>query len=206
MSKALSITVVEDYLKAIYAHTEWQDQPITSSQLSARLGLAPSTITEMVKKLVAQDLVLHEPYGAVVLTGKGRAEAVKIVRRHRLIETWLVVQFGYSWDEVHDEAEVLEHAMSDRLLEAIDVQLGHPRHDPHGDPIPGPAGEVDLPAAVQLDELLDAGPGRIVRISDRDPEVLRELQARSLSIGSEVAADDIPTWLHSSIWIARVLP
>jgi DtxR family Mn-dependent transcriptional regulator len=202
MSKALSITVVEDYLKAIYSHTEWQDQPITSSQLSARLGLAPSTITEMVKKLVAQDLVLHEPYGAVVLTSGGRAEAVKIVRRHRLIETWLVGQFGYSWDEVHDEAEVLEHVMSDRLLAAIDVQLGHPRHDPHGDPIPALDGGVSVPDAVLLDDASGSEPRRIVRISDRDPEVLRELQSRSLSVGSEIAATDLPEWLHSSIWIA----
>ena len=202
MSKALSATVVENYLKTIYAHTEWQDQAITSSQLSARLGLAPSTVTEMVKKLVAQDLVLHEPYGAVVLTEIGRAQAVTIVRRHRLIETWLVVQFGYSWDEVHDEAEVLEHVMSDRLLGAIDVQLGHPTHDPHGDPIPAADGEVRVPDAVLLDGVEGVTAGRIVRISDRDPEVLRELQSRSISVGSDVSADDIPEALRSSIWIA----
>jgi len=202
MSKALSATVVENYLKTIYAHTEWQDQAITSSQLSARLGLAPSTVTEMVKKLVAQDLVLHEPYGAVVLTEIGRAQAVTIVRRHRLIETWLVVQFGYSWDEVHDEAEVLEHVMSDRLLGAIDVQLGHPTHDPHGDPIPAADGEVRVPDAVLLDGVEGVTAGRIVRISDRDPEVLRELQSRSISVGSDVSADDIPEGLRSSIWIA----
>ncbi|WP_199241085.1 metal-dependent transcriptional regulator [Naasia lichenicola] len=202
MSKALSATVVEDYLKAIYSHTEWQDQPITSSQLSARLSLAPSTVTEMVKKLVGHGLVLHEPYGAVVLTDAGRNQAIGIVRRHRLIESWLVGQYGYSWDEVHDEAEVLEHVMSDRLLDAIDAQLGHPTHDPHGDPIPALDGVIRMPDAVLLEAQDGAREGRIVRISDRDPEVLRELEARRLSIGSEVTADSLPAWLHPSIWIS----
>src|SRR5690554_5425157 len=141
---------VEDYVKVIYSHTEWQSQPITTSALAARLGLAASSVTEMVKKLVAQGLATHEPYGAVELTTDGAALALRIIRKHRLIETWLVSEYGYSWDEVHDEAEVLEHALSDRLLDAIDARLGHPTRDPHGDPILRPDGSVDQPEAVLL--------------------------------------------------------
>ena len=102
---------IDDYLKTIYHHTEWQDDPITPSQLAAELALAPSTVTEMVQKLAAQQLVTHRPYGPVSLTDAGRARAAAIIRRHRLIETWLVREFGYAWDEVHDEAEVLEHCL-----------------------------------------------------------------------------------------------
>ncbi len=177
-------TAVEDYVKVIYSHTEWQPEPISSSGLAARLGLAASTVTEMVKKLVAQGLVAHEPYGAIELTPSGEALALTMVRRHRLIETWLVQHYGYGWDEVHDEAEVLEHSMSDRLLDAIDAQLGHPEHDPHGDPIPRTDGTVVRPPAILL---LDAtAPGHVVRISDRDPLLLRHLHAEGIGLGARV--------------------
>ena len=118
---------IDDYLKVIYSHTEWQAEPITPSQLAVRLGLAPSSVTEMVKKLAAAGLVDHRPYSAIRLTAVGEERAVAMVRRHRLIETWLVREFGYAWDEVHDEAEVLEHAISDRLLAGIDDLLGAQR-------------------------------------------------------------------------------
>lgn len=192
---------VEDYLKAIYAHTEWQPKPMTSSQLAARLGLAPSTVTEMVRKLSAQGLVEHEPYGAVELTGKGRREALRMVRRHRLLETWLVRQFGYGWDEVHDEAEVLEHAVSDRLLDALDAQLGRPDADPHGDPIPSADGDVRLPAAVVLAAVPDGSAGTVARISDRDPAVLRELERRGIGLGDVVEARTLPPQAEDAVWI-----
>jgi DtxR family transcriptional regulator, Mn-dependent transcriptional regulator len=177
-------TAVEDYVKVIYSHTEWQPDKISPSELAARLGLAASSVTEMVKKLAAQGLVSHRPYGAIELTADGTALALRMVRRHRLIETWLVDRFDYSWDEVHDEAEVLEHAMSDRLLDAIDEQLGFPEHDPHGDPIPRPDGTVVRPAAILL---LDAtAPGHIVRISDRDPLLLRHLHAEGIGLDARI--------------------
>jgi DtxR family transcriptional regulator, Mn-dependent transcriptional regulator len=176
--------VVEDYLKVIYAHTEWQPQPITSGALAARLGLAASTVTEMVKKLVAQGLVRHEPYGAIELTDAGLALALRMVRRHRLIETWLVEHVGYTWDEVHDEAEVLEHAMSDRLLDALDAQLGHPARDPHGDPIPTADGGIWRPSAVLLASVEG---GVVVRISDRDPLLLRHLRASGVRLDAHVS-------------------
>lgn len=177
---------IEDYVKTIYSHTEWQDDPITPSGLAARLGLAASSVTEMVKKLAASGLVTHVPYGAVTLTAEGRMLALRMLRRHRLIETWLVDSFGYSWDEVHDEAEVLEHALSDRLLEAIADQLGHPTRDPHGDPIPSRDGVVDRADAVQLALATDGQRGRVVRISDRDPELLRYLEAEGIRLDSPV--------------------
>lgn len=179
-------TAVEDYVKTIYGHTEWQRTPITTTELAARLGLANSSVTEMVKKLVAAGLVSHEPYGAIELTGQGRELAVRMVRRHRLIETWLVQQLGYGWDEVHDEAEVLEHAVSDRLLDALDEQLGHPVRDPHGDPIPAADGSTVTPDAVLLAEL-DAGiPATVARISDRDPALLRHLEAEGVTLDANV--------------------
>ncbi len=191
-------SVIEDYLKVIYSHTEWQPDPITTGALAARLGLAASSVTEMVKKLVAQGLVVHEPYGAVELTPDGTALALRMLRRHRLIETWLVDLVGYRWDEVHDEAEVLEHAMSDRLLDALDVQLGHPVRDPHGDPIPAADGTVQRPDARPL---LEVEGGTVVRISDRDPLVLRHLHAEGIGLDSVVRRDDLAAEAAAAVWV-----
>ncbi len=180
---ATTPTAIEDYVKVIYSHTEWQPAKISTSVLAARLGLAASSVTEMVKKLVAQGLVIHEPYGAVELTAAGNELALRMIRRHRLIETWLVDRYGYSWDEVHDEAEVLEHAVSDRLLDAIDAELGHPTRDPHGDLIPRVDGTIVRPAAASLSDI-DAGV--VVRISDRDPTVLRQLETEGVVLDAHV--------------------
>ncbi|GAA2034213.1 manganese-binding transcriptional regulator MntR [Agromyces tropicus] len=208
---------IEDYLKTVYAHTEWQPEPITPSVLASALGVAPSSVTEMVKKMAAQGLVQHVPYGAVRLTDAGRARALAVVRRHRLIETWLVREMGYAWDEVHDEAEVLEHAVSDRLLEAIDERLGRPERDPHGDAIPRADGTLVTEPAVRLDEATAGHVGRVIRISDRDPALLRELESAGVGPGSEVrvtdaaggavgvaigdAAHAIPASAAAAIWI-----
>ena len=185
--------VIEDYLKTIYAHTEWQADAITPSVLAARLGLAPSTVTEMVKKLAAAGLVAHVRYGAISLTEAGTTAAVAVIRRHRLVETWLVREMGYGWDAVHDEAEVLEHAISDRLLSSIDARLGHPDRDPHGDPIPAADGSVRRERAVLLDDAEEGHTGEILRISDRDPSLLRELEASGIGVGTtvSVAAESI---------------
>jgi DtxR family Mn-dependent transcriptional regulator len=176
-----SSAAVDDYLKTIYHHTEWQDDRITPSQLAAELGLAPSSVTEMVQKLAAQGLVTHRPYGPIALTSAGEHRAASIIRRHRLIETWLVREFAYSWDEVHDEAEVLEHALSDRLLEGIDARLGRPRFDPHGDAIPDAAGEVHREPFVLLADAAPGHTGRVLRVSDRDPELLRAVEAAGVA-------------------------
>ncbi|PWC05454.1 metal-dependent transcriptional regulator [Agromyces badenianii] len=181
---------IEDYLKTVYAYTEWQPDAITPSVLAGRLGVAPSSVTEMVKKMASAGLVSHVPYGAVRLTDTGLAQALAVVRRHRLIETWLVEEMGYSWDEVHDEAEILEHALSDRLLEAIDVRLGRPRNDPHGDPIPEADGTLEREPALLLAEAPAGHRGTVLRISDRDPSVLRELDESGVRPGTELEVTD----------------
>jgi len=157
----------------------------------------------MVKKLVAAGHVAHAPYGAVQLTESGRGEALRMVRRHRLVETWLVSQYGYGWDEVHDEAEVLEHTLSDRLLAAIDAQLGHPVRDPHGDPIPSDDGTVDVPDAVPLSELPMRARGVVARVSDRDAAVLRAVEAAGVALDSEIAAGSLPADLADAVWVVR---
>ncbi|MET0725032.1 MAG: metal-dependent transcriptional regulator [Leifsonia sp.] len=178
---------IEDYLKTIYAHTEWQDDPITPSVLATRLSVSPSSVTEMVKKLAAQGLVTHRPYGAIALTDTGLRRALGVVRRHRLVETWLVRDMGYGWDAVHDEAEVLEHALSDRLLEAIDTHLGRPSRDPHGDPIPQADGSIVRVPTVLLSDAPAGHAGTVVRISDRDPALLRTLAEAGVGPDARVA-------------------
>lgn len=184
---------VDDYLKTIYHHTEWQTERITPSQLATELGLAPSSVTEMVQKLAAQGLVTHRPYGPIALTEAGEKRAAAIIRRHRLIETWLVREYAYAWDEVHDEAEVLEHAVSDRLLEGIDERLGRPRFDPHGDAIPDAAGLVQREPFVLLATAPAGHVGRVLRVSDRDAEVLRAVEGAGVAVGAEVVVRDAAT-------------
>ncbi|WP_243841928.1 metal-dependent transcriptional regulator [Salinibacterium sp. ZJ77] len=200
IAKTASSTV-EDYLKVIHGHTEWQDAPITGSQLAARLGLVPSTVTEMVKKLVRQGLVTHQPYGAIQLTDEGRTQALRMVRRHRLVETWLVEGFGYDWDEVHDEAEVLEHVLSDRMLAAIDAQLGYPTRDPHGDPIPAPDGTITRPEAVLAASLEPSTVGRVARISDRDGDVLRRISDDGIGLDTIVTAGELDGDVAEAVWL-----
>jgi DtxR family Mn-dependent transcriptional regulator len=207
-------TAIDDYLKTIYHHTEWQDGLITPSQLAAELSLAPSSVTEMVQKLAAQGLVSHRPYGPVSLTDAGRSRAAAITRRHRLIETWLVREFGYAWDEVHDEAEILEHAISDRLLEGISARLDHPTRDPHGDAIPDASGRVHREPFVLLAEANLGHTGRVLRVSDRDPELLRALERVGIDVDHTVtvagrgavqvddgATIELPDAAASAVWL-----
>jgi len=205
---------VDDYLKTIYHHTEWQDDRITPSQLAAELGLAPSSVTEMVQKLAAQGLVTHRPYGPITLSAEGERRAAATLRRHRLIETWLVREFGYAWHEVHDEAEILEHAISDRLLEGIDERLGRPRFDPHGDAIPDASGQVDREPFVLLATAAPGHTGRVLRVSDRDPGLLRAVEAAGVSVGATVTVTDaatlrigavdvsLPTAASEAVWLS----
>src|SRR5699024_7421643 len=137
-------------------------------------------------KLAASGLVDHEPYRAVRLTPTGLGRAIAMTRRHRLIETWLVQEFAYSWDEVHDEAEVLEHAVSDRMLEKIDDRLGRPSHDPHGDVIPRADGSVTHEPFVLLADAPPGHAGDVLRVSDRDPMLLRAITASGIDVGTSV--------------------
>lgn len=165
----------QNYLKIIWSITEHADAPATTSVIAARAGLRLSSVSDAVKRLVAAGLVEHQPYGAIELTQEGQAAALQVIRRHRLIETFLVETLGYTWDQVHDEAEVLEHAVSDLMVERIDAVLGHPTRDPHGDPIPSVSGEVDKLAGFTLEQVCEGQHLVVERISDADPALLRFL-------------------------------
>ncbi len=179
---AHGLTVVaEDYLKAIWSATEWGEPPATVSSLSERFGSTRATASATVRRLARRGLLGHERYGSITLTPEGERIAVAMVRRHRLIETYLAQQLGYGWDEVHDEAERLEHAASDQFVERIDALMGHPSTDPHGDPIPSPDGLVHYPDGAT--HLSDAASGRyvVVRVSDADTEELGRLAGVGIS-------------------------
>ena len=179
-------SVMQDYLKQICTAAEWDDVQMSTSLLASLVGVSPSTTSEMIRKLAGLGLVNHRPYGAVELTETGRTIALRMMRRHRLIETFLVAELGYTWDEVHDEAEVLEHAVSDLMLSRIDAKLGHPTRDPHGDPIPAEDGSVQRPDARRLSLLQPGETGVIARISDDDPEMLRYFQELSVTLDRQV--------------------
>ncbi|OCB08660.1 DtxR family transcriptional regulator [Mycolicibacterium porcinum] len=179
-------TVAQDYLKVIWTAQEWSREKVSTKLLAERIGVSASTASESIRKLADQGLVHHEKYGAVTLTDAGRSAALAMVRRHRLMETFLVQELGYSWDEVHDEAEILEHAVSDRMLDRIDAKLGHPTRDPHGDPIPAADGQVPTPPARQLSACQDGDAGTVARISDADPEMLRYFDSVGISLDSRV--------------------
>lgn len=183
--------VAQDYLKVVWAATEWGEPPITTKGLATRFGTTQANVSDTVRRLAAQELVVYEPYRPVTLTERGSRLAMAMVRRHRLIECFLAQVLGYGWDEVHDEAERLEHAISDDFLARIDRLLGSPRFDPHGDPIPGPDGT--LPTAAPAVLLGQAGPGRhlVARVSDADPEVLARLRSRGLVPGVVVDSDEL---------------
>ena len=183
-------SVAQDYLKIMWTVQEWSGEKISTKLLAEKLGVSASTVSEAVRRLADQGLVDHERYGAISLTDEGRQAAVAMVRRHRLIETFLVRELGYGWDEVHDEAEILEHAISDRLLEAIDARLGRPLHDPHGDPIPSADGVLAREPSLLLAEAPAGHTGTILRISDRDPGVLRELDESGVGPGIELEVTD----------------
>ena len=206
--------VAQDYLKVIWTAQEWSIEKVSTKMLAERIGVSASTASESIRKLADQGLVNHEKYGAVTLTDAGRSVALAMVRRHRLLETFLVNELGYGWDEVHDEAEVLEHAVSDRLLDGIDTLLGHPRFDPHGDAIPDANGDVDRGPFVLLAEASPGHTGEVIRVSDRDPELLRAVEAVGMHVGTRATVQDaarvrigedevaLPEGAASGIWLS----
>jgi DtxR family Mn-dependent transcriptional regulator len=173
---------VENYAKAIYALQKREGTVVTTNALAERMGVTAASASGMVKKLCTLGLVRHEPYRGVELTQDGERLALEVLRHHRLLELYLA-ELGMPWDRVHDEAEVLEHVISEELEALIAAKLGHPTHDPHGDPIPTPELTIDERATVTM-QSLDAGDeGVFVRISDSDPEMLRYLGERGIAPG-----------------------
>lgn len=173
---------VEDYLKAIYQLTEG-DAAVGTSAIAERLGVAPGSVTGMLKRLGKLSLVEHERYQGARLTATGRREALRMIRRHRVLELFMVEILGYSWDQVHAEAERLEHAVSDGLVDRMAHVLGDPENDPHGHPIPSSAGQIEAPELPTLAELEPGERGTLRRVSDEDPAALRYLARLNLIPG-----------------------
>lgn len=180
-----SVTV-ENYVKEIYKLCESEHHPrATTGQLALALGVSPGTVTSMLKTLSESGLATYTPYEGVQLTGEGRELALTILRRHRLLESFLAEVLGLDWDQIHEDAERMEHAVSDRLIEQINDYLGHPEFDPHGDPIP--TRELNLPSR-ETKSLVDCPPGTsfvLAQVVDQTPDFLRYLRQMGLGLGQE---------------------
>ena len=189
----LPSSTVENYLKAIYLGVgalPGDTRLLPMGQLAAALGVAPGTATTMVKTLFESGLVQYEPYAGVALTDAGQRLAALVVRRHRVIELFLVRVMGYRWDEVHDEAELLEHAVSDRLVDRMDEMLGRPEVDPHGDPIPTPDGVLKPQVAQSLLTCPLHTPVTITRVLDQDRSFLRFIENHHLKPGESIEVEN----------------
>jgi DtxR family Mn-dependent transcriptional regulator len=183
-------SAIEDYAKAIYALELRAGEAVTTNALAERLGVTPGSASGMVKRLAELGLVEHEPYRGVQLTEDGRRVALEVIRHHRLLELYLVQSLGVPWDRVHEEAEVLEHVLSEELEELIAAKLGDPTRDPHGDPIPTRELTIDEEPTQSLQSLDAGASGRFTRVSDSDPEMLRFLADRGISPGDSFEVID----------------
>lgn len=181
---------VEDYAKAIYALESRSGTAVSTNAVAERLGVTPGSASAMVKKLAERGLVDHEPYKGVTLTPEGMRLALEVVRHHRLLELYLAQELGMPWDRVHEEAEVLEHVISEELEELIAQKLGHPLTDPHGDPIPSADLAVADTPTTRLQELEIGERARFVRVSDSDPAMLRYLAERGIELGATLVIVD----------------
>jgi DtxR family Mn-dependent transcriptional regulator len=212
----------EDYLKQIFL-LGGEGTRVTTQALSHRLRVKPASVTEMVARLAQLELVEHAPYRGVKLTATGRSVALEMLRHHRLLETFLVEVLGYDWDQVHEEAERLEHVISERFEARIAEAMGHPTRDPHGDPIP--TTDLDLPRQnswVRLEDLSTGESGILVRVESQDPDNLHLLKRLGLEPGTtvevveavgrvdrgvRVKVDDerflLPTYLAKALWIEK---
>jgi DtxR family Mn-dependent transcriptional regulator len=166
---------VGDYLKTIYKIHE-AGEPVSKSQIASKLGVSAASVTNMMKRLSEMGLVRHESYGGVTLTAKGTQAALEIVRHHRLLETYLKEVMGYSWHEMHEEAENLEHHISESFESKLDEMLGYPTHDPHGHPIPSLDGSVEAPPTIRLADAPTGQSLTVHHIGDSDPDVLSYLE------------------------------
>lgn len=176
---------VEDYLKAIY-HLSSNGEPAGTNDIAHLLALSPPSVSAMIKRLAEQGLLSHAPYRGSELTGEGRRLALRMVRRHRLLEAYLVEFLQYDWDTVHEEAERLEHAVSDTLIERMASALGNPRFDPHGDPIPAEDGTLVEPVFLPLPTVPAGSTVEIRRVNASEPERLRYLAAIGLKPGTRI--------------------
>jgi DtxR family Mn-dependent transcriptional regulator len=174
---------VEDYAKAIYTLESRTSEPVSTNALAERLGITAGSVSAMLKRLGEIALITHIPYRGVRLTDDGRLVALEVIRHHRLLESYLADALGMPWDRVHDEAEVLEHVLSEDLEALIAAKLGNPTVDPHGDPIPSAELEIEELATRRLESLEPGEQGVFVRVSDSDPEMLRYLARCGIAPG-----------------------
>jgi DtxR family Mn-dependent transcriptional regulator len=181
---------VEDYAKAIYALEARAGGGVTTTALAERLGVTAASASGMVRKLDDLGLVTHVPYRGVRLTAEGARVALEVMRHHRLLELYLVETLGVPWDRVHQEAEVLEHVLSEELEELIAAKLGDPTHDPHGDPIPTRELKIEEEPTASLATLEPGSAGVLVRVSDSDPGMLRFLAERGIAPGDRLRVED----------------
>lgn len=193
---------MQNYLKVIWGLQEWSDTPVSNSAIAEAAGVRLSTVSDALRKLSDLDFIGHARYGSVTLTDEGRQHAVSMIRRHRLLETFLVEMLGYEWDEVHDEADRMEHAVTDQLIDRVDHALGYPRRDPHGDPIPSADGRVHRPDAVQLSQAEAPSRVTVERISDSDNEMLQYFASRGLVV--DAALEVLPGEPYSETVTVRV--
>jgi DtxR family Mn-dependent transcriptional regulator len=218
-------TMAEDYVKLIWKDGERGGAGLATRDIAAALHVSASTVSGNLRKLDRDGLIEHTLYRGVVLTPLGQQVAVAMVRRHRLIETFLVDRLGYSWDEVHIEAEALEHAVSDTFLDRVDADLGHPTHDPHGDPIPQADGSVPDSPGTLLSAIAPGVCGTVGRVSDDDASLLRYFDELGVGLGTHLRVEqvrdyagvvavarrgpdgseslvDLPTAAAAAIWLA----
>lgn len=199
MSRLTETTeAVQDYLKAIYSLAS-EGTDVTTSAIANRLGVSAASVTAMLKRLSEAGYVAYQKYQGVELTRSGELLALEVIRHHRLLEAYLHKSLGMPWDKVHDEAEVLEHVISEELEDRIAVILGNPTHDPHGDPIPPKTG-VHKERTFKPLLGLEPGPAKVERVSDRDPEALRYLSTLGLYPGALIEVERIEPF-GGSIWI-----
>jgi DtxR family Mn-dependent transcriptional regulator len=192
-------STVENYIKQIYAEETAGQKPVPMGKLALAMGVVPGTATSMVKALADSGLVKYEARAGVQLTPGGEQLALHVLRRHRLVELFLVKTLGLDWSSVHAEADALEHAVSDHVLERIDALLGHPRTDPHGDAIPTAKGKIHEPARLSLADAPLAAPQKIARILDQSPPFLQYIDRQHLTPGTLVtltAKDPAAETLH----------
>ncbi len=189
-SHSVRSPAIEDYAKAIYALELREGDAVSTNALAGRLGVTPASASGMVKRLDELGLVEHQPYRGVSLTDDGRRVALEVMRHHRLLELYLVKTLGVPWDRVHEEAEVLEHVLSEDLEELIAAKLGDPTHDPHGDPIPTRDLTIEEGTTQSLQSLEAGAQGTFTRVSDSDPEMLRFLAERGIAPGDRLEVVD----------------
>jgi len=175
----------EDYIKAIY-HLKGDKEPVSTNDLSAELQTKPASVTDMLKKLKTKKLLHYQPYKGVMLNTEGRKVALSIVRRHRLWEYFLAEKLKFSWNEVHEVAEELEHISSKKLIEKLDEFLEYPRFDPHGDPIPDHLGRMQAVSQVPLTDLAIDTPAIVNSVGNQSPEILDLLRRRNIAIGTSL--------------------